>query len=96
MIPVIDIFAGPGGLGEGFSALTIDEESLFDVRLSIEKEEVACRTLFLRKFVDRAKTWVHFDIFAWTPSARPARPEGGECQTARALYALIKKRYGTA
>ena len=21
---------------------------------------------------------------------------GGECQTARALYALIKKRYGTA
>lgn len=51
--------------------------------------------LFLRKFVDRAKTWVHFDIFAWTPSSRPARPEGGECQTARALYALIKKRYGT-
>lgn len=51
MIPVIDIFAGPGGLGEGFSALRIDDESLFDVRLSIEKEEVACRTLFLRKFV---------------------------------------------
>jgi leucyl aminopeptidase len=52
--------------------------------------------LFLRKFVDRARTWVHFDIFAWTPSAKPARPEGGECQTARALYALIKQRYGTA
>ena len=50
----------------------------------------------VRKFVDLARTWVHFDIFAWTPSGRPARPEGGECQTARALDALIKKRYGTA
>src|SRR4029079_13083074 len=52
--------------------------------------------LFLRKFVERAKTWAHFDIFAWTPSAKPGRPEGGECQTARALYALIKERYGAA
>jgi leucyl aminopeptidase len=51
--------------------------------------------LFLRKFVERAGTWAHFDIFAWTPSARPGRPEGGECQTARALFALIKERYGT-
>jgi leucyl aminopeptidase len=51
--------------------------------------------LFLRKFVGRARTWVHFDIFAWNPSAKPARPEGGECQTARALYALIREKYGT-
>src|SRR6185437_14296135 len=33
--------------------------------------------LFLRKFVT-AKSWLHFDIFAWTPSARPDRPEGAE------------------
>jgi leucyl aminopeptidase len=52
--------------------------------------------LFLRKFVEQAKTWAHFDIFAWTPASRPGRPEGGECQTARALYALIKERYGAA
>lgn len=51
MIPVIDIFAGPGGLGEGFSALSIDAERPFDIRLSIEKEEIACQTLLLRKFV---------------------------------------------
>src|SRR6185312_11799105 len=31
--------------------------------------------LFLRKFV-AAKSWVHFDIFAWTAAAKPGRPEG--------------------
>jgi leucyl aminopeptidase len=50
--------------------------------------------LFLRKFVGRARTWVHLDIFAWTPSAKPGRPEGGECMSARALYALLSERYG--
>jgi DNA (cytosine-5)-methyltransferase 1 len=47
-IPVIDIFAGPGGLGEGFSAYQTG--SVFSVRLSIEKETYAHRTLELRAF----------------------------------------------
>lgn len=48
-IPVVDLFAGPGGLGEGFSSLT-DSLGLriFDVRISIEKDPVAHRTLSLR------------------------------------------------
>ena len=50
--------------------------------------------LFLRRFVTTAKTWLHCDIFAWNQSARPGRPEGGECQAARALYALLVSRYG--
>jgi leucyl aminopeptidase len=50
--------------------------------------------LFLKRFVSAAKSWLHFDIYAWTPSAKPGRPEGGECQAARALYALLKQRYG--
>ncbi len=50
--------------------------------------------LFLKRFVSAAKSWLHFDIYAWTPSAKPARPEGGECQAARAVYALLKQRYG--
>jgi len=50
--------------------------------------------LFLRKFVGRSKSWLHLDIFAWTPSAKPGRPEGGECQSARALYAILMARYG--
>jgi leucyl aminopeptidase len=49
--------------------------------------------LFLNRFVSAAKAWAHFDIYAWTPSAKPARPDGGECQVARALYALLKERY---
>ena len=50
--------------------------------------------LFLNRFVTGARAWAHFDIYAWTPSAKPARPDGGECQVARALYALLRERYG--
>ena len=50
--------------------------------------------LFMRRFVDTAQSWLHIDIFAWTPSAKAARPEGGECQAARAVYALLCERYG--
>jgi leucyl aminopeptidase len=49
--------------------------------------------LFMRHFVT-AKSWLHVDLFAWTPAAKPGRPEGGECQAARALYALLCARYG--
>ncbi|WP_315743945.1 MULTISPECIES: leucyl aminopeptidase family protein [unclassified Bradyrhizobium] len=50
--------------------------------------------LFLQRFVEHAKSWLHLDIYAWTPSAKPGRPEGGECQGARALYKLLSERYG--
>jgi leucyl aminopeptidase len=50
--------------------------------------------LFLKRFVEAAKSWLHVDIYAWTPTAKPGRPEGGECQAARALYALLAARYG--
>ncbi len=50
--------------------------------------------LFLQRFVEQAKSWLHVDIYGWTPSAKPARPEGGECQAARAIYKLLSERYG--
>jgi len=50
--------------------------------------------LFLQRFVERAGAWLHFDIFAWNPTSRPARPEGGEAQTIRAVDALLAERYG--
>jgi leucyl aminopeptidase len=52
--------------------------------------------LFLSRFVEKATTWAHLDVYAWVPAARPGRPEGGEAQSARALYALFKARYGAA
>ena len=50
--------------------------------------------LFLKSFVSEAKRWLHFDIYGWNPATKPGRPEGGECQAARALYALLCERYG--
>src|ERR1700722_4501581 len=50
--------------------------------------------LFLQRFVEGAKSWLHVDIYGWTPTAKPARPEGGECQAARAIYRLLSERYG--
>lgn len=48
-IPVIDLFAGPGGLGEGFSSIVDGNgERRFALRVSIEKDPVAHRTLSLR------------------------------------------------
>ncbi|HUF86032.1 MAG TPA: leucyl aminopeptidase family protein [Thermohalobaculum sp.] len=49
--------------------------------------------LFLKRFAG-ARAWVHFDIYGWTPKARPGRPRGGECQAARAVLALLETRYG--
>jgi DNA (cytosine-5)-methyltransferase 1 len=50
-IPIIDLFAGPGGLGEGFASLGRAEGNpRFDIRLSIEKDPIAHQTLTLRSF----------------------------------------------
>ncbi|CAN5209244.1 leucyl aminopeptidase family protein [soil metagenome] len=49
--------------------------------------------LFLQRFVAATTRWLHVDIYGWTPSAKPARPEGGECQAARAIFAVLGERY---
>jgi DNA (cytosine-5)-methyltransferase 1 len=50
-IPVIDLFAGPGGLGEGFTAYRASaRHATFRIALSIEKEPAAHSTLELRSF----------------------------------------------
>lgn len=48
---VIDLFAGPGGLGEGFAALEVDSHHPFRIGISVEKEESAQKTLRLRAFL---------------------------------------------
>jgi DNA (cytosine-5)-methyltransferase 1 len=54
-IPIIDLFAGPGGLGEGFSSVFKNENRVFDIRLSIEKDSNAHKTLELRSFYRKFK-----------------------------------------
>lgn len=57
-VPVIDIFAGPGGLGEGFASYTKDKYKPFNIKMSIEKDPYACRTLKMRSFFRK----VHHDL----------------------------------
>ena len=50
--------------------------------------------LFLKRFVTRASAWIHLDVYAWSPKARPGQPVGAAAQGLRALYGVIKQRYG--
>lgn len=50
MIPIIDLFAGPGGLGEGFSSFDGPGYCPFRIGLSVEKDVHAHETLRLRSF----------------------------------------------
>jgi leucyl aminopeptidase len=49
--------------------------------------------LFLRRFVEGAKSWAHFDVYAWNPKPRAHGPLGGEIQAARALFDLLRTRF---
>lgn len=48
---VVDLFAGPGGLGEGFASLEVDGAYPFSIGISVEKEVSAWKTLRLRAFL---------------------------------------------
>lgn len=77
-IPVVDLFAGPGGLGEGFAASRSGAHPRFTLVVSIEKDPVAHQTLRLRSFVRQ---------FRRPPDAYYARLRG-ELQT-RELFSLF-------
>jgi leucyl aminopeptidase len=49
--------------------------------------------LFLRRFVEKARSWAHFDVYAWNPKPRAHAPAGGEIQAARGLFELLSERY---
>ena len=94
-LPVIDLFAGPGGLGEGFSAFRSGSGPRFDVRLSIEKDPAACATLLLRTFF-REFDEPPAELFAYVAGEMPAselfaaHPE----ETSRARRAVWEAELG--
>jgi leucyl aminopeptidase len=45
--------------------------------------------LFLRRFVENAPRYAHFDIYGWQPEPAPGRPKGGVGQGARALLEAL-------
>ncbi len=50
--------------------------------------------LYLARFVEKAGSWLHADVFGWVPAEKPGRPQGGEMQAARALFEVLKSRFG--
>jgi DNA (cytosine-5)-methyltransferase 1 len=48
---IVDLFAGPGGLGEGFASFVEGDHAPFQIGISVEKESSAHRTLQLRAFL---------------------------------------------
>jgi len=52
--------------------------------------------LYLQQFVSPTTPWAHIDLYAWNQSNRPGRPEGGEAMTIRAVFEVLRRRFGTA
>jgi leucyl aminopeptidase len=50
--------------------------------------------LFLKRFVKNARRYVHLDIFGWVTRTMPGKPAGGEPQTVRALFEIIRNEFG--
>ena len=50
--------------------------------------------LFLRRFVEKARHHIHFDMYGWAPATSSGLPEGGHPQVARLVLGLLEKRYG--
>jgi leucyl aminopeptidase len=47
--------------------------------------------LFLRRFVAKPKSYVHFDIYSWTDTNKPGLPKGGITQGPRAIFDALPK-----
>ncbi len=46
--------------------------------------------LFLERFIPAGQAWIHIDCFSWNLKSRPGRPEGGEAQSLRATFEMLK------
>lgn len=51
--------------------------------------------LFLNRFVEKAASWVHFDIAGWNDRPKPGRRAGAEATALRALFTMLESRFGT-
>ena len=76
IVPVVDLFAGPGGLAEGFSACRRpDGRRRYRIALSIEKDPVAHRTLRLRAFLRKFATDLPPEYYAFLNGVVSEEPD---------------------
>ncbi len=101
-VPVIDLFAGPGGLGEGFSAFRqMNGKQAFEIRLSIEKDATAHQTLrlraFYRHFTPDAVPDAYYDVLRGKTSveclfdAHPAQAKAARLESWKGTLGLIPR-----
>lgn len=81
------------GLPEWVASQTTEIADLGNVSTSSFAGSITA-ALFLKRFVTVARAWLHLDIYAWNAKERPGRPVGAEAQCVRALYRLIRARFG--
>ena len=92
---VVDLFAGPGGLGEGFASLTEEGHGPYCIGISVENEISAHRTLTLRAFLRelRRRDGVLPTEFIEFHAGRTAEPEWAEVDAESWRVATDEARY---
>ncbi len=89
-IKIIDLFSGPGGLGEGFSACkNADNTNTFEIAVSIEYEKSAHSTLLLRAFFRKLNEEQKADYFDFMKGKLGKKPTDQ-------LYGMYPKEYKAA
>ena len=77
-VPVVDLFSGPGGLAEGFTALKDPGgQPRFNVVLSVEMEPTAHRTLRLRSFLRKFRSEYPPEYYDFLNGALAQEPDWG-------------------
>ena len=49
--------------------------------------------LFLSRFIQNNKNWIHIDLMGWNLNSKPGRPKGGEAMTLRTLFEFLSREY---
>jgi len=92
---VVDLFAGPGGLGEGFASLDEEGHAPYRIGISVENEASAHRTLTLRAFlreVRRREGGLPGEFIEFH-AGNTAEPEWAEVDEASWRVAINEARY---
>ena len=75
-VPIVDLFSGPGGLAEGFSAFRgVGGRSAYRVAVSIEMDGAAYRTLRLRAFLRKFEPGFPSEYYDFLNGETDAEPD---------------------